>query len=77
MDVTLFEVRSPEGELLDRARCVNWPDLADKRVAHVLQYVPNALVKRADHVDLTESDVLEFDHRWHDGTWIDNRPQTA
>lgn len=56
--VTTFTVRSTEGELLDRARIVNAPDLADKRINRILKYVPDAVIERTDrhnvNLDLEE-----------------------
>lgn len=56
--VTTFTVRSTKGELLDLARIVNAPDLADKRINRILKYVPDAVVERTDrhnvNLDLEE-----------------------
>jgi hypothetical protein len=46
--VTKFTVRKRTGELLDRARIVNAPDLADQRIARALKYYPDAVVERTD-----------------------------
>jgi hypothetical protein len=56
--VTKFTVRSTDGELLDQARIVNAPDLADQRINRILKYVPDAIVERTDrhnvNLDLEE-----------------------
>jgi hypothetical protein len=46
--VTKFTVRRTTGELLDRARIVNAPDLADKRIKTALRHYPDAVVDRTD-----------------------------
>lgn len=56
--VTKFTVRRTTGELLDRARIVNAPDLADKRIKTALKHVPDAVVERTDrhNVNLDHED---------------------
>lgn len=47
--VTKFTVRKrATGQLIDRARIVNAPDLADQRIARALKHYPDAVVDRTD-----------------------------
>jgi hypothetical protein len=47
--VTKFTVRQrATGQLIDRARIVNAPDLADKRIKTALRHYPDAVVERTD-----------------------------
>lgn len=69
MQQTLFEVKTPDGKLLDRANCINCPDLADQRIARVLKYYPDAVVRREDFEDVYGTSLEANDEAFRAGTW--------
>jgi hypothetical protein len=58
--VTKFTVRQRStGQLVDRARIVNAPDLADKRIARALSNYPDAVVERTDRDNVNLDDETD------------------
>jgi hypothetical protein len=51
MHRTQFEIREPDGTLLDIGDFIDCPDLADTRIANCLKYYPDATVTRTDDPD--------------------------